>query len=156
MNIPESMKDELGAWNNGKGIDLEAWVGWQGNFRLAIGYAPIFWPKFVAFEDFILRDGFSIESLRGFEAREGTTPKAVEWVMNHLHIADIHYGCPDISRDKLIILGSMFKEIYETKLKHDFPDKPCIVEFYQPDDTDDLIEYQISFWQAKHEESGIT
>lgn len=152
MDIPESMKDELAAWNNGKGIDLESWVGCEGNFHLAVGYASIFWPKFVVFENYILRDGFSVESLRGFESQQGSTPKTVEWVMNHLHIADIqHYSCPDISRDKLIVLGNIFKEIYEAKLKQDFPDKPCTVEFYQPDDPDDLIEYQMSFWQTKHE-----
>jgi hypothetical protein len=46
MEPPESMRAELRAWNNGNGIDLESWVGCQGNFRLAVGYTTVFWPRF--------------------------------------------------------------------------------------------------------------
>lgn len=73
--------------------------------------------------------------------------------MNHLHIADIHhYGCEDLTRDKVMILGNILKEIYSAKLAWQFPDKPCFVEFYPPDDENDLTGYQISFWQKKHGE----
>lgn len=152
MEIPESMKAELAAWNNGDGVDLDSWIGCEGKFRLAIGYASIFWPKFIEFEDYIFVDGFSVESVRGVEAQKGSTLKLVEWVINHVHIADIqHYGCADISQDKLVVIGSVLKEMYEAKLKFVFPNKPCIVEFYQPSDPDNLMQYQLSFWQAKHE-----
>lgn len=92
MNIPTSMQAELAAWNNGNGIALDSWVGCEGNFRLAVGYASIFWPEFVEFEDYIFVNGFSIDSVRGFEAQTGHKPKSVEWVINHFHLADIqHY-----------------------------------------------------------------
>jgi len=72
--------------------------------------------------------------------------------MNHLHIADIQfYGCPDGSKDKIFLLGKILTEIYLAKLLWQFPDHPCSVEFYTPDDRDDLMEYQISFWQQSHE-----
>lgn len=152
MDIPTSMQAELGAWNNGKGIDLQSWVGCEGKFALAVGYASIFWPEFVEFNDYILRKGFSEDALKGFESREGTTRKAVEAVMNHLHIADIqHYAFPDISKDKIVLLGNILREIYEAKLAWQFPERPCVVEFYIPPDEDDLIEYQIHFWQRSHE-----
>jgi len=152
MKIPESIKDELSPWNNGRGIDLEDWIGIEGNFKLAIGYASIIWPAFVEFEDYIFREGFSKSSVRGFESYKGSTPKSVEWTMNHHHIAGIQVDdCEDISRDKIVALGNTLKEIYEAKLKINFPDKPCIVEFYQPEDISDLMDYQISFWQVKHE-----
>ncbi|PYV06946.1 MAG: hypothetical protein DMG26_01905, partial [Acidobacteria bacterium] len=61
------MLAELSAWNNGKGIDLESWISCSGNFRLAVGYATVFWPRFVLFEDYILGEGFHVDSLRGFE-----------------------------------------------------------------------------------------
>ena len=93
MDTPESMKAELAAWNNGAGIDIESWVGCEGKFSLAVGYSSIFWPPFTLFEGYILREGFSEDSLRGFE-RNGRSRKSVEWLMNHLHIADIqYYGC---------------------------------------------------------------
>ncbi len=152
MEIPESMKAELGAWNNGAGIDLESWVGCVGGFALAVGYVSIFWPEFVEFEGYILRKGFSEKSLRGFESQQGCTRGATEWVMNHLHIASTHHsGRGDMTRDKVALLGAVLKEIYEAKLQRVFPDRPCVVEFYVPEDKDDLMQYQISFWQKAHE-----
>jgi hypothetical protein len=152
MEIPENMNIELAAWNNGEGIDLRAWIACAGNFSLAVGYAYIFWPEFEEFNGYILRKGFSQAALAGFECQSAYTSKSVEWVMNHLHLADIQYfGCEDISKDKILVLGNILKEIYEAKLASQFPDKPCIVEFYKPEDEEDLMQYQLSFWQTKHE-----
>lgn len=152
MQIPESMKAELGAWNNGKGIDLVSWVGCQSSFSLAVGYAAIFWPGFVKHNDYILRVGFSKSALEGFEAQNKGNRQAVEAVMNHLHIADIqHLGCEDLTKDKIMTLGNALKEIYEAKLKQQFPDSPCTVSFFVPENTEDLMAYEISFWQKKHE-----
>ena len=152
MNIPESMKAELAAWNNGQGIDLETWVGCMGNFSLAVGYLSIYCPEFVKFEGYILRKGFSVESLRSVEKCGDGGRKSVEALMNHLHIADIqHYGCEDLSKDKLIVLGSKLKEIYEVRLQWQYPDDPCTVSFHEPDQADDLINYEITFWQRADE-----
>jgi hypothetical protein len=119
---------------------------------LAVGYASVYWPEFVEFDGYILPKGFSETSLRGFEAREGTSRKSVESVMNHLHIADVqHVGCKDISKDKIVLLGKVLKEIYQANLQWQFPDRPCIVDFHIPEDPEDLIGYQISFWQQCHE-----
>jgi hypothetical protein len=151
MDTPESMKAELAAWNNGNGIDLEAWIGCEGKFSLAVGYASIFWPAFTLFKGYILPAGVTEDALHGFE-RNGTSRKSIELLMNHLHIAYIqHYGCPDISKDKLLVLGNVLKEIYEAKLQWQFPDRPCTVAFFIPDDPDELMEYQVSFWQKCHE-----
>jgi hypothetical protein len=152
MKIPESMKDELLAWNNGAGIDLKTWVANEGRFSLAVGYASIFWPEFVEFDGYILRKGFSEKSLRGFERQQNGNRLPVEATMNHLHIADVqHYNCEDKSKDKLLMLGNVLKEIYEAKLQWQFPDKPCTVKFFTADDPEDLFGYEISFWQKCHE-----
>jgi hypothetical protein len=151
MKSPDSMKAELSTWNSGKGIDLESWIGCEGNFALAVGYATIFWPEFVEFDGYILLNGFSEDSLRGFERQQAGNRESVEWLMNHLHILDIHYSANDASKDKILLLGNVLKEIYQAKLKSQFPDRPCIVEFSIPDDPEDLIGYQISFWQHRHE-----
>lgn len=151
---PESLAEELAKWNDGKGVSLETWVSCMGSFSLAVGYSEIFWPEFVEFEDYILQKGFSESSVRGFENQENSTKIGVESVMNHLHIADIqHLKCEDVSKDKIIFLGNILKEIYAVKLAWQFPDKPCVVEFYHPEDEEDLLGYQLSFWQKKHEES---
>lgn len=69
--------------------------------------------------------------------------------MNHLHIADIqHDACPDISADKLILLGERLREIYAAKLAWQFPDRKFMVEFDQPDNPDEFSDYQLSFFQT--------
>jgi hypothetical protein len=158
MKIPASMKDELQSWNNGSGIDLEGWVGCTGNFALAVGYTTIFCPEFMEFEDYIFAGNeiskeFVI-NVRSFEKGEGSTPMSVEQVINHFHLADIqHRECADLSADKLIFLGSALKITYEARLHYQFPNKPCIVKFYKPEDREALEEYQISFWQKKHDQN---
>lgn len=157
MTIPKSMVEELSLWNNGKGIDLESWVGCEGNFRLAVGYTSIFCPKFVEYNGYILQaeevNEHLISAVKRWESVNDTTRQGVEWVINHLHIADIqHNGCEDISKDKLLVIGNALKRIYEAILSYEFPDRPCVVEFHVPEDEHDLDSYQISFWQKKHEQ----
>jgi len=154
---PADMLSELAEWNNGKGIHLESWIGCSGNFRLAIGYSAIFWPRFVLFEDYLLREGFSLESLRGVEENLHRDRRSVEAVMNHLHIADIQYhGCEDITEQRIVYLGRILKEIYTAKLAWQFPDRPCEVLFYEPDDRASLVGYEITFWQKKDVEPSAS
>jgi len=146
------MRAELSSWNNGAGIELKTWIGCEGRFALAVGYSAIFWPEFVEFDGYVLRKGFSETSLRGFEQWGGSTRESVEKTMNHLNIADIqHFECDDISRDKLVFLGNLLKEIYDVKLRWQFPHLRCRVEFFVPTDEDDLESYQLSFWQEAHQ-----
>lgn len=37
---------ELADWNNGDGIDVDAWLQCMGSFSLAIAFGELFWPKF--------------------------------------------------------------------------------------------------------------
>ncbi|WP_141683835.1 hypothetical protein [Rhizobium sp. AC27/96] len=146
--IPESMKPELAEWNNGRGIGIDTWTGCVGSFSLAVGYSSIFWPRFVEHREYILMAGFSEESLRSFDGGPGATRQSVEWVMNHLHLADIqHSECADISSDKLILLGERMTEIYAAKLQWQFPDRKFVVQFARPDDKEELGDYQLSFFQ---------
>jgi hypothetical protein len=152
MDIPISMQAELGEWNNGAGIDLESWIGCEGRFALAIGYLTILWPEWELIDGYILRKGTPAESIRGFESQAGSTRQLVEAVLNHVHLADIQYrGCPDCSSDKLVVLGSTLKQIYEAKLQWQFPDRPCVVSLFVPEDPGAVDEYQITFWQVAHQ-----
>ncbi len=139
--------EELPRWNNGAGIDARSWVGSTGSFELAVGYSLIFWPRFVRADDYVLRDGFSEESLRGFAANPGCTRQSVEWVMNHIHIADLQHYDASKTEPQLRYLGRLLKEIHEVKLRADFPELAFEVEFNDEPGLE-LIDYQMSFWQV--------
>jgi hypothetical protein len=137
---------ELRLWNNGDGISADGWISCSGTYPLAVGYSLIFWPRFVRFEGYVLRDGFSEESLRGFERQTGGHRAAIEQVMNHIHLADIH--CQELSSEaQLRYLGRVLRDIHEVKLRSDFPDLSFNVEFNDQPGLDPL-DYEVSFWQA--------
>jgi hypothetical protein len=137
---------ELPKWNDGAGIEPQAWIECVGNYELATGYSLIFWPRFVRFETYVLRDGFSVESLRGFEEMTKGNRVAVEAVMNHVHIADIHCNV-EPTEAQLRYLGRTMKDIWEVKLKHDFPDLRFQVAFNDEPDVV-LDEYELTFWRT--------
>jgi hypothetical protein len=151
-DVPVSMRDELASWNGGNGVDLETWIGCEGRFALAVGYTTLFWPEFEVIDGYILRKGTAPSVVKDFEQRAGATRWSVENTLNHLHLVDLHYrGCLDGSPDKLIVIGNTLQKIYDAKLQLEFPDRPCTVRFYVPENVDDVDEYQISFWHRAHE-----
>lgn len=144
---------ELPKWNGGKGISPSDWAACSGNLELAVGYTTIFCPDFVEFEGYVLRDGFSLESLRGFEEQTGNDRKSVEWVMNHWHISSLHAFSKDdaqvpdeVFEARLRFLGRKLTEIHQAKLAWQFPEKKFRVEFNDEPGLD-FIDYQMSFWQ---------
>jgi hypothetical protein len=149
---PQDMEKELGDWNNGAGIDLAGWLNAEGNYRLAVGYTTVFWPKFKLLNGYIVPEGTSEESIAGFEQTTASDRRAVEWVLNHVHLIDIHY--PDVptgaTPERFVWLGNTLREIYSAKLAWQFPDRPCEVEFLIPEDPNNLDAYQITFWQKAH------
>ena len=152
MEKLEDLVEETKEWNHGKGVDISAWISAEGNYNLALGYTSFFWPKFVEFEDYILYEGVKEENVRAFEAMTGSSKKAVESVLNHIHLSDLHNDKDDkISEAKIIYLGEVLKEIYEAKLAWQFPSKPCVVKFYKPQSPETIEDYQITFWQVKHD-----
>ncbi len=154
MNIPSSMIAELSQWNSGKGIDLESWVGCEGRFSLAIGYLTIFWPEFEEIEGYIFRKGVSLDVVREFQSQGSSSRLSIEATINQSHLIDLqHRGCMDSSSDKLFLLGHALKEIYEAKLKWQFPDRPCKVHFRVPENPEELESYELTFWQTTHEVS---
>lgn len=143
----EALLPELGAWNDGAGISARGWIECIGSYPLAVGYSLVFWPRFVRFERYVLREGFSEGALRGFEEQPGSNRASVEWVMNHVHLADIHCNSGEPTEAQLRYLGRVLAEIHAVKLGADFPDLRFEVEFNDEPGLDP-IDYQLSFWQA--------
>lgn len=63
------MRAEPARRNNGKDMDLEGWIAGSGNYALAIGYATVFWPRFVEIDGYIAREGITPEQLYGAAPR---------------------------------------------------------------------------------------
>ena len=138
---------ELKDWSDGRGIDAESWIGCVGSFQHAIGYSTLFWPTFVEFEGYVLREGFTVDDLRACERAGGSDRRAIESVINHIHIADTHYsGCPDISRERVVFLGRILRETYTAKLAWQFPERSFTVHF-DDSEFDNLTDYQLTFFQ---------
>ncbi len=138
---------ELKEWNNGAGIDPESWTSNSGRFDLAVGYSTFFWPRFVEHKGYVLRKGFSEKSLRSFESNPRSTKQSIEWVMNHIHIEDLHPHL-EASEHQLVFLGNLLCEIHRVKLSHEFPDREFQVEFKSEPNLN-YEDYQMSFWQKR-------
>lgn len=139
---------ETQAWNGGHGIDLLAWIGCVASIDHAIAFGELFWPDFVEFDGCVLFAGFSQDNYQGFMAQTGGDRRAVEVVMNHRHITDILPGFrTEPTRDQVIYLGRLLREIWAAKLGHDFPEKKFIVSFPEAP-SDYLQDYEITFYQT--------
>ena len=139
---------ELPQWNNGAGIDAKTWIACVGNFELATGYSLIFWPRFVEFGQYVLREGhFSEDTVREWERATNNDRQATEAVINHVHLLDIHGDqAAEPTEAQLRYLGRVLRETLEAKLKRDFPDRTFEVVFNDEPDLD-LLDYEVTFWQ---------
>lgn len=142
---------ELSKWNEGQGIDIEGWICCVGSYEHLIGYMELLWPTFVEHDGCILRVGFSEQSYKGFMKQTGGDKKSVEIVINHIHILDI-FGNTDIvpTLEQVLHIGRKLKEIWACKLSSDFPGRQFVVSFPE-DPTDDLINYEITFFQEPNQ-----
>jgi hypothetical protein len=130
--------------------DLDQSIRQEGNYEYLVGYGRIFWPEFVEHDDCIFfANRFSEENYRGFMEQTKGDKTAVEAVMNHEHITDIFYNAePKPSREMVLHVGRLLKEIWQAKLGRDFPNRKITVSFpeeYQ----DDLLHYEVSFFQER-------
>lgn len=148
----ETLIPELKDWNNGRGIDVESWIGCVGDFQKAIGYSTIFWPRFFEIDDCVVREGCTREYIQGWLAHCGGDRRAVETVVNHLHLLDLHhFGCTDATAERLAYLGRTLKEVYECKLEREFPTRTFTVEFDEPS-SEALLDYVLTFYQTERTE----
>lgn len=134
-------------WNDGKGIDAAAWLSCVGSFVHAIAYGELFWPDFVEHDGCVFFAGFSEASYCGFMEQAKGNKKAVEAVMNHRHVLDLFPSdYANVTKDQMVYLGRLLREIWETKLRRDFPQKTFVVSFAE-EPAEDLLDYEVTFYQ---------
>ena len=139
----------LPAWNNGAGIDPESWIGCYARYDLAIGYALLFWPDFVIYDECIfIREPDKKIYASWMEQCKGDKTR-VEGVMNHRHIVDMFLNSETKpTKDVVRHIGHLLKDMWSCRLKRDFPDRPIKVEFFD-DDSDDLVGYELTVFQKR-------
>ena len=141
--IPE-MKD----WNNGKGIDVDSWIQCMANHKILVGCARILWPSFVEHDSCILLgDSVDEANYQAFLKSAKGNKKTVEATMNRQHVLHL-FGTELPTRELVLYVGRLMKEIYQVKLRHDFPDRTITVFFPEKDDLE-LIDYEVTFFQER-------
>jgi hypothetical protein len=143
---------ELKAWNGGKGVDIDTWISCEGDHKHLIGYARILWPSFIEHDGCILLgDSVDEDNYHAWLLQTQGDKKRVEAVMNHRHIVDLfsrsHHEAP--TREVVLYLGRLVREIWQTKLDHDFPGRKIRASVPDEDSMKDILEYQITFFQER-------
>jgi hypothetical protein len=139
-----AMKD----WNNGKGIDVDSWIGCVANHKILTGCARILWPSFIEHDGCILLgDSVDEANYQAFLKSTERNKKTVEATMNHQHV--LHLFATELpSRELVLYVGRLMKEMWEVKLRHDFPDRKITVFFPESDDLE-LVNYELTFFQER-------
>ncbi len=137
---------EMNDWNNGKGIDIDSWIQCMANHKILVGCARILWPDFIEREGciFLRRDEGSYgEWLK--RAKENR--KIAEGTANHIHVLHLFATEPP-TRELLLYVGRLLKEIWQIKLNHDYPSRKIKVFFPEEGDLE-LIDYELTFFQEE-------
>jgi len=139
--IPE-MRD----WNNGNGIDIDSWIQCMANHKVLIGCARILWPDFVEREGCIFLGGQE-DNYDEWLRRAKEDKRSAEATANHIHV--LHLFATELpTRELVLYIGRLMKEIWQVKLNHDFPGRKITVYFPEEDDLE-LIDYELTFFQEQ-------
>ena len=108
------------------------------------------WPEFIEHDDCVFfADGFSPGSYEQWRKQLDKTQ--TEAMLNHRHITDEFINSavkPNL--DIVLYIGRYLKEVWTEKLKRDFPSRKFVVSFpEEPRTPDDLVSYEISFFQDR-------
>ncbi len=147
---PESLLPELSGWNDGRGVPALDWLYEIAKSAEAVAYSELFWPQFVSFEGYILRKGFNLEVLRGWESAEASSRQVVETYTNILSLGDmfrLHDGWSSLIEQRVVYIGELPKEVHELKLRSLYPERKFELSFadVSPDGSGD---FELTFWQA--------
>ena len=164
MTNVQKLIPEIKKWQeiNGNQFDAEDWIAIEGNIKLAIGYSFIFWPDLIEYENCVfLKSHFSIETYNQWKKVDYVEYfSQIEYVLNHIHILDLFAEEEgkqrEVSKDQIIYLGNVLREIYETKLRAQFKDKAFVVTFNGNDQINDLYDYELSFHQLQNESKRMS
>ena len=150
---------DLDDWESHNGFEIgpDGWLAGMGSFNLAVAFTSRFWPEFVVHDDCVFIAPFRDLQVKNYNSFQNTTDgdkTRTEVTMNHQHLLDFfpnEEGKP--TREQVLYLGRILKDMWQLKLNRDFPDRVMEVSF--PEDySEDLMDYEITFWQEREEKAG--
>jgi hypothetical protein len=112
---------------------LHTYRAFFAQFDQLIFFLDILWPNFIEIEGVILREGHIPDNLQEVILRfasEGKPLASVEYLYNHIHIADICLNDPDrrnIQQPTVIEIAKVIEDMWKQRLKSLFPDKEFVV-----------------------------
>ena len=125
MTDPAELLPHLTAWNNGRGISLLDYLFCFAQSDMAIAYAELFWPKFVAFEEYIFRAGFEEAHVRSWQGQQDVSRKNIEAAINYIDVRSLFRKSSEEQAElvdkRCKFIRSTLAEIYQVKLLRDFP-----------------------------------
>lgn len=84
---------------------------------------------------------------RHWLGRAKENKKAAESTANHVHVLHL-FATESPTRELVLYVGRLLKEIWQVKLEHDFPERKFTV-FFPEEDNLELIDYEITFFQEE-------
>jgi len=157
MNEEENLIPDLKNWKrqDGKTFSIDDWIISEGNVSFAIGYSYLFWPDFIEYEDcVIIKKHFDAGNFESWKQSGSVKDYSqIEKVLNHIHILDL-FGTDkkkdEVNYEQIKFLGNKICEIFNTKLKVQFPDRDFVFIFNGNDILDAFNEYELTFYQEKN------
>ena len=111
-----------------------------------VAYQNLFWPEFVEYDNCVFL-AFDNVIYQQWLQRLNGNKREVEEVMNHRHIVDLLPASVDNPTQNLVLeFGKLLRELWDTKLKRDFPTK-CFCVSFPLEKSEALTDYEITFYQ---------
>jgi hypothetical protein len=103
-------------------------------------FGELFWPTFIVYNNYVfLKENFSKEKFNKLV----DTKSRIEFWMNFLSI-DPYFEEDDVNQEKAQTFARILVDIWQSKLKKDFPKLQFIVEYLYDDENGD---YGLTFYQ---------
>lgn len=126
------------------------WIAGTGSLQQLIGYIDFVWRDFVLHDGCLLQAGFDANNYDTWLKVTNGNRTAVERVINHVHILDLFLNRdPNPTSAQVILAGRLLRDMWGAKLKRDFPALNIVVDFPDAEAFDDLLDYEISVYQAR-------
>jgi hypothetical protein len=136
------------------------WAFDTTSLESAIGFSELFWPPFIEYDSMVFRGDSPVspdarKNIANWTASAKGERWKVEQMLNHEHLIDLFSErYRQGQSDKIIYLARVVREMWEAKLKLDFPNRSFVVDLHVPP-TDDIAEWQITFYQTAVTSSNV-